>query len=184
MCRREESFCWQGLKAAALFEDVLNVTFKDTAGLKTNCLEFGGRLAEVYSVSRGADPGPGVRSVGKYYMSWDMNGPSETAATITRYGKGEIGALYLNTGEIYLSRSVTVLRDYLNSLVREMFPDPVVEVTGSHYVDVTVNKVSGKTVVHLVNTAGPHDNDHVLVYDEIPVVGTAEYFGAISLEAR
>jgi hypothetical protein len=160
-----------GPKSAALFKDVLNVTFKGAPELKSNGLEFNDQLAEVYSVSQGVKPGQGVRSMGKYCIGWDREGPSETAATITPYGKGEIGALYLNTGEIFSGRSVTVLRDYFNSLVRELFRDPIVEVTGSHYVDVTLNKVNGKLVVNLVNTAGPHDNDNVLVYDEIPVVG-------------
>jgi hypothetical protein len=160
-----------GPKTAALFKDGLNVTFKGAPELKSNGLEFGNTLAEVYSLSQGVIPGPEVRSVGKYCIGWEKEGPSEPAATITKYGKGEIGALYLNTGEIYSGRSVTVLRDYLNFLVKELFPNPVAEVSGSHYVDVTLNKIGGKLVVNLVNAAGLHDNDNVLVYDEIPVLG-------------
>lgn len=160
-----------GPAASILFKDAQNGTSKGTPLMQSNGLEFNDQLAEVYSLSQGVVPGQGVKSVGKYCIGWDREGPSETAATITRYGKGEIGALYLNTGEIFSQRSVTVLRDYMNSLINEMFPDPVVEVTGSHDVDVTLNKVNCRMVVNLVNTAGPHDNDNVLVYDDIPAVG-------------
>jgi hypothetical protein len=160
-----------GPKSAALFSEVLNVTFKGNPELKSNGLEFNDQLAEVYSVSQGVIPGPGVRSVGKYCIGWDKEGPTEPAATITKYGKGEIGAFYLNSGEIYSGRTVTVLRDYSNSLIRELFPDPTVEVKGSHYVDVTLNRVGSKLIVNLVNACGPHDNDNVLVYDEIPGIG-------------
>ncbi|MDO8685708.1 MAG: hypothetical protein Q7J78_03450 [Clostridiales bacterium] len=37
--------------------------------------------------------------------------------------------------------------------MKELFPDPMVEVTGSHYVDVTVNRKEGKLAVNLLNTA-------------------------------
>jgi len=159
-----------GPKSAALFKDELNVTFKGNPELKTNGLEYKNILAEVHSLSQAVVPGADTRPLGRYFLSWDMETPSETAATITNYGKGKIGALYLNIGEVCLTRNVPVIRDFLNSLVRELFPDPVVEVKGSQYVDVTVNTVNDKLVINLVNTAGPHDNEKILVYDEIPPV--------------
>lgn len=160
-----------GPKSAALFEKELNVSLKGKPELKTNALEFNHWLADVQSVSQSALPGQGVRSIGRYFLSWDMETPSEVAATITKFGKGEIGAVYMNLGEVSSGRFAPVMRDFLNSVVRELFPEPAVEVTGSHYVDVTLNKVKDKLVVNLVNTAGPHNNSKVLVYDEIPVVG-------------
>jgi len=55
--------------------------------------------------------------------------------------------------------------------VREIFPNPLVQVKGSHSVDITVNRKNGKLMVNLVNTAGPHANQSVNVFDEIPPVG-------------
>jgi len=159
-----------GPKTAALFRDEINVTFQGNPEVKTNCLEFNKTLADVHSFSQSVIPGKNVRPFGKYYLSWDMEGTPETAATITQYGKGQIGALYMDMGEVYLSRRVHIMRDFLESLVRELFPDPVVRVTGSHNVDVTLNKVKEKLVINLVNTAGPHENENVLVYEEIPEV--------------
>jgi hypothetical protein len=36
---------------------------------------------------------------------------------------------------------------------------------------VTLNRSHGKLAINLVNTAGPHADDKVNVFDEIPVVG-------------
>lgn len=37
--------------------------------------------------------------------------------------------------------------------------------------DVTLNRKNRNLHVHLVNTAGPHDNDRIYVFDEVPAVG-------------
>ena len=63
------------------------------------------------------------------------------------------------------------MRDFLAALVREIFPNPAVTVTGSHYVDVTLNRKKEMLIVNLVNAAGPHDNEKVMVHDEIPPLG-------------
>ena len=47
----------------------------------------------------------------------------------------------------------------------------MVEVTGSHYVDVTAATKDGKLMINLINTSGPHDNENVYVFDNIPPVG-------------
>ena len=126
------------------------------------------------SLSQGVVPGRDVVSFGKYYQAVNMEGPSETAATITKYGKGEIAATYLELGKASAIRSSPVLRDFLASLVKEIFPKPMVTVTGSHYVDVTLNRKGGAVIVNLVNAAGPHDSDKSLAFDEIPPVGPLE----------
>ena len=159
-----------GPKAASLFKDELKVTFKGNPEIKTNGLAYKNILADVQSLSQVVVPGPGAVPFGKYYYSWDMEDKSETAATIANYGKGRIGALYMNIGDVLLNRNVTVVREFLNALVKELFPDPIVEVNGSHLVDITTNKLNGKLIVNLVNTAGPHDNESILVYDEIPAI--------------
>ncbi|MCK9411191.1 MAG: hypothetical protein M0Q53_02745 [Prolixibacteraceae bacterium] len=102
------------------------------------------------------------------------HGSSETAATITKYVKGEIAATYLELGKASAIRSAPVLRDFLASLVKEIFPNPMVTVTGSHNVDVTLNRKAGALIVNLVNTAGPHDSEKSLAFDEIPPVGPLE----------
>ena len=71
---------------------------------------------------------------------------------------------------------IAVVRRFLSGLVRELFPRPLVEVTGSQYVDVIVNRTADhdELAVHLVNTAGPHHERDVYTFDEIPPVGPLE----------
>ena len=123
------------------------------------------------SLSQGVVPGPGVKSFGKYYQAINMEGPSEIAATITKYGKGEIAATHLEMGKASAIRSAPVLRDFLGALVNEIFPEPAVIVSGSHLVDVTLNKKGESLILNLVNVSGPHDNERVMAFDEIPQVG-------------
>ncbi len=62
-------------------------------------------------------------------------------------------------------------RRFLDALVRQLFPQPLVEVRGSHAVDVSLGKQGRALLVNLVNTAGPHGDPDVYTYDEIPPVG-------------
>ncbi|NLN05688.1 MAG: hypothetical protein GX166_12940 [Clostridiaceae bacterium] len=48
----------------------------------------------------------------------------------------------------------------------------MVRVWGSHNVDVTLNRTAdGRLAINLVNTSGPHADENVYVYDEVPPVG-------------
>jgi hypothetical protein len=57
----------------------------------------------------------------------------------------------------------------LTALASQLFPEPMVEVSGSHDVDVCVARNHGKLLVNLVNTAGPHRTQSIL--ESIPPVG-------------
>jgi hypothetical protein len=100
-----------------------------------------------------------------------MEGPASVASSITPYGKGQIAAIYLDIANAFLYRSTPVVREFLNALIKEMDPGLMTEVKGSHWVDVTLNRMGDSTILNLVNSAGPHDNDKVLVFDEIPALG-------------
>jgi hypothetical protein len=164
-----------GPQAAALFESELDVTLLDSPAQHVNGLEYRGHLAGLKTISQALRLGPSAKAFGRLYNDTvnvnDRTGPYESAASITPYGKGKIAATYLNLGERYLNASHTVARDFLNGLARELFSDPIVDVTGSHQLDVTLMRKQGKLMVNLVNTAGPHDNNKVYVFDQIPPVG-------------
>ena len=76
--------------------------------------------------------------------------------TIKPTGKGYIGFLPVSVGFEYENNGDEALRKRVNSLVRALFPNPMVEVVGSPYVDVSVSQLNGKRMVHLVNTSGNH----------------------------
>jgi hypothetical protein len=160
-----------GPKAAKQFQDVLQVEFTGQPKITDNGLEFAGWLGNSESLSQEIQVKGSARPFGKFFRHWDMEGPSSIAATITPYGKGQIAAVYLNIGNAYLYRSTPVVREFLDALIQEMQPGLMTEVKGSHWVDVTLNKLGNNTILNLVNAAGPHDNDKVLVFDDIPALG-------------
>jgi hypothetical protein len=160
-----------GPNSSALFKNELNIKTKSAPETRINGLEYNQWIAELMSLSQGVVPGDGVKSFGKYFQAVNMEGPSEIAATITPYGKGVIAATHLELGKASAIRSAPVHRDFLAALMREIFPNPMVKVTGSHYVDVTLNRKGEALILNLVNTTGPHDNEKVMAFDEITPVG-------------
>jgi hypothetical protein len=162
-----------GLEAADLFSEELGVTVGARLNDRTVAwLEHEGLFAGVNdNPPRVIGLRKGVQTFGKLCLQHDDVGPFEPAGSVTTYGQGKIGAVYFSFGENYLEGASFVARDFLNRLVRELFPGPMVEVTGSHYVDVIVNRIDGQLAVNLVNTAGPHADGNVCAFDDIPAVG-------------
>jgi hypothetical protein len=160
-----------GPKAAALFEKELGIVLHGEATERVNGLEYNGWVAGIKSLFQKAELSERARPIGKIHTDNDVESPSEPAASITNYGKGKLAATYLNLGERYRNGATSVSQEFLQALVRELMPEPLVTVNGSHYVDVSANRKDGKLAINLVNTAGPHGNGKVFVFDDIPVVG-------------
>ncbi len=160
-----------GPRAAALFEKELGISFEGDARELDNGLEYNGWVAGIKSLFRKANLTDRAKAFGKIHRDNDIESPFETAASIAQYGKGKIAAIYLNLGERYHNGATSVGREFLKGLVDELFPNPLVRVKGSQYVDVTANRKNGKLAINLVNTAGPHADDKIHVFDEIPAVG-------------
>lgn len=164
-----------GPRAAAMFQQELRVDFIGEAQeSKSQWLEHGGWLGGLRTASQAVRLLPEARPFGKLYPQNDMVGPYEIAASIAEYGKGKIAGVYFDFGERYVNGATATARDFLNALVRELFPKPMVEVVGSHRVDVVVNRIGDKLAVNLVNTSGPHADARVYTYDEVSPVGPLE----------
>ncbi|MBN1543113.1 hypothetical protein JW992_13305 [candidate division KSB1 bacterium] len=157
-----------GPRAVRHFSDVLGFAFEGEPRVQVNGLAYNGWIAGINSAFQKVELPDSVHSIGRVYTENSFAGPSDPAAAIVPFGRGRIAAVFLDLGERYYHGRTTVTRDFLNGIVRELFPDPLVTVTGSHDVDVSVNRLDGKLIVNLVNTGGPHDDDEVFVYDEIP----------------
>lgn len=160
-----------GPKAAALFATELGVTLEGEQAEATRWLAHGGWLGGVKTQVQTAVLGNNARPFGTLHTDNDPESPAQPAAAIAGYGSGQIAAVFCNLGAAYRTNRLTVARDFLAALVGELFPRPVVEVTGSHYVDVNVMRQGGVLSVNLVNTAGPHHDGNVIVYDEVPPIG-------------
>jgi len=154
--------------------------FKKELGLKTSAKKqvqtgiwletdgwLGGVKTDVFEVQRVAG-----QVFSRYYTRDDKRAERGIAASVRKLGKGQIAGAYFNIGEAYWKRRNHVMRDWLGSLVGQLFRAPLVEVKGSHWVDVTVNRLAdGRLAINLVNTSGPHGDEDVYVFDEIASLG-------------
>ncbi|HSH94812.1 MAG TPA: hypothetical protein VK968_11750, partial [Roseimicrobium sp.] len=161
-----------GPKAANLFTNELGIRW--TGAFTTNEIRFlhhQGWSAALKTGIRSVEVAPSVRVLGRMHPVDDPNTPGEVAGIVVPFGKGSMAATFFNFGERYQRGRSAALRDYLGAITRELFPTPLVQVTGSHLVDVSVNRQNGRLAINLVNTAGPHTDETVHTFDEIPAVG-------------
>lgn len=158
----------------ALFQKELGLRLDGKAEEQSVHLSHDGWLANLKTQVQKVKSATGLHTFGRLYFENDVIGPWIPAGGWRKLGKGRIGAIFCNLGKRYITCRTALVRDYLHAFVRELFPCPLVEVSGSHCVDVTVMQKDGRLCVNLVNTAGPHDNANVYTFDEIPPIGPLE----------
>lgn len=157
-----------GTDATALFEDILGVEGVEEG--VASCLGFDNRFVDVQNKFREVHCNPGTKELARLYQTNDFRYPSGIAATINKYGKGQVAGVYMNMGESYLSTTSPVFRDFLSEIINQLFPEPLVTVKGSHRVHVIPAEKEGRMLIQLVNTSGDHANRHVKGIDEIPAL--------------
>jgi hypothetical protein len=169
-----------GPQTTALFEEELGVELIGSPERTSNGLMHNNQIADFTALSQRVRLGSDVKAAGKYFRGyvpdrkngWFDTPETETyGASVRQLGKGKIAGLYIDIGETYHATATPSTREYVNSVVMELFPEPLVRVQGSHYVDVQVMRNHGKLLVNLLNAGGPHDNPRTPVFDEIPPVG-------------
>lgn len=159
-----------GPSAARLFESELGLQVPaDAKGNSPLHLAHAGSTTPIACQAVTVALGKDAKPFGTLHESTDSKLPSRPAATIATLGKGRIAATFFTAGQPYLKGRPELLRRFLNDLVRDLFPRPMVEVKGSGDVDVSVVRNQGKLLVNLVNTAGPHQT--VPILESIPTVG-------------
>jgi hypothetical protein len=76
------------------------------------------------------------------------------AATLHRYGKGQIAAVYGPIASRYYYSHHPFMRRYIRDLVERLFPDPAVTTDAPAHVDLALRRaVDGTLCVHLLNLA-------------------------------
>jgi hypothetical protein len=163
-----------GAQATAMFADQLNVELTDTASYVTKNLALKEQIAGVRGWYQPFKPKANTETFGKLYSQPDFRVQSSPAATIARYGKGKIAGVYFSLGKYYLKMNNPVYRDFMNALVKNLFPDPKIEITGSENMVVTVNELANKLAVNIINMSGSHADLRVARYDQIPPIGPLE----------
>jgi hypothetical protein len=112
----------------------------------------------------------GARALGQFYFVEDTRFPSGISASMSDFGKGKIAGIYLNLGMSYKKYQSPFLRDFLNSIVNQLFTTPIVQLKGSKLVHITVNELKGKLAINLINAGGNHNSDKIYTYDELPAL--------------
>lgn len=161
-----------GPSSAGLFAKELDVTGQEPLASNPRYLRWNEGWVETRGEIQEANLGASARPFGRLFLTNEVTSSSRAAASIAVLGKGRIAATYFPFGQGYLHTRSQEARDFLSSLCRELFPEPLVRVTGSSDVDVVLNEVRGQLAVNLINTAGPHATEPIL--ESIPAVGPLE----------
>lgn len=157
-----------GAKATRLFDDVLEVKERSEITSSSSYLGYDHRLVQLNSDYRSVDITGSAEAFARMFSTTDFRFPAGIAATVSRYGKGTIAAVYTDLGDAYRMGTSPVIRDFLSGILKEIFPSALVEVEGSHRVHVVPARKHGKLFVNLVNTSGDHSNPNYSGFDEIP----------------
>jgi hypothetical protein len=158
----------------ALFGRELAVRVGDKPSMSGRYLALEDRLAGIHAMVQPVAVEGRARSIGRLHETDDPSSPFLPAASVSPLGRGRIAAIHFNYGDRYLLGRTSIARDFLRAVVREVFPEPAVEVRGSHSVDVSLGRNHDKLLINLVNTAGPHESEKQYTFDDIPAVGPLE----------
>lgn len=160
-----------GTETAKLFKNELGIKSLKTLNETVTFFATGNKIGAIRSALDSVEINPGVKVLSTYYNGSDFRSKGNMiASSLNNVGKGTVAGVYFNAGSDYLEYKSPVLRDYISSLINDLFPDPLVRVAGSHLVHVTLNKLNNKMYVNLVNIAGEHTNQNAIGYDEIPAL--------------
>lgn len=160
-----------GPRTGALFQPELGVTLEGEPIQGPRYLQHGDAFVQTKGLVQpiSFNPKGKVRSFGHLRATNTTASVSQPAATIIKLGKGRIAATWFSFSQGYLENRSETSRAFLVGLVRELFPEPMVEVSGSPHVDVVLNRLNGKLMVNLVNTSGPHATEPII--DSIQPIG-------------
>jgi hypothetical protein len=159
-----------GASATSGFDGLLGVKQIDAPARMIRNLSVGDRFAAVWEDFRSVECLSGTTELSRLYSSADLRYPAGIAATVRSYGKGKVAGIYVDFGSSYLINTSPVIRDFTAGIVRQLFPNPVIRVEGTHKINVVPTTKDGKLLVQLINTSGDHANPNVKGIDEIPVL--------------
>lgn len=108
---------------------------------------------------------------GEYHVGNYFESESHPMALTRKTGAGRMEALCFDLGGMYQKNRTTLIRDFFKTRVDFLFPGRALRVTGSVYADISLMQKDGKTMVHIINSAGPHSDCNVRGFTEIPKIG-------------
>jgi hypothetical protein len=162
-----------GHESATLFKDYLGVTFVGDPAETGAFVKADNGMAWMNGVWQKVNPTT-ARVTNERYSSQDRRGKGECASTINQYGKGMIGAIYGPLGSVFNRSHYPIIRKLLSENMKQLFPEPMVELNGSPCVDVSIRKKDNRLLIHLANTAGMQVSPQYAIIDFIPSLDQME----------
>lgn len=160
-----------GEKSAQLFRDELGVNFVGKPKQEITELATSAGIVNENGVWQSVVPTT-ARAIGYRYPTRDTRKAREVASTSVVYGKGRIAAVYGPVALNYVRSHHPNLRRFINDVVREIFPNPVVTIDGPPTVDISLRRTgNGNLSLHLMNATSTAREDRFGIVDFIPAVG-------------
>jgi hypothetical protein len=159
-----------GPQAASLFKAELGFSFAN-ARPERRFLAWGGSWVMVETSPQEGALDARVSTFGEMHLTNDTASASQPAATMMHFGSGILAAVWFPLSRGYLADRSPQLRSFLNELVRQLFPDPMVRVSGNPDIDVCVNRLAGKLAINLINASDRHWDRDKPLFDVIAPVG-------------
>lgn len=157
-----------GAKATELFQKELGVNIEKTLENQTvyidkcGLMSAFGSVTDVNIVSAAA-----ADIIEEQYFSPSRKSRKFIAATVNDYGKGKIAGIYFDMGNQYLSgRSIGAV-EFIKDITVSLIKEPLVNVSGSRYIETVLREIDGKLHINLINGSGPHNNPNTITFDEI-----------------
>jgi hypothetical protein len=113
-----------------------------------------------------------ARPAGYRHPTRDTRQAGKAAASITRLGRGKIAAVFGPLADIYFRNHHPWLREFIGSIVADLFPKPAVSVEGPAFVDVSLRRTrDGRLSLHFLNRTNLPMPDRYDFTDFIPPIG-------------
>ena len=156
-----------GPEAVDYFKNEIGITSIEKKEEKFLNLGVGGRISTIKAPYCTVKLPENSKIIGGFYSNEDYRSSSVPASAIVPYGKGKIGMIFSNLGASYIWHRTQLGADFLSEVVSGLFK-PSISVAGSSYVHVNLTTKDNQTFIHLINSAGQHDNEKVFEWAEIP----------------
>lgn len=96
----------------------------------------------------------------------------EIAATVNRYGAGEVAAVYGPVADRYFHSHHPALRSWIRRLAERLFPEPAVKTDAPSCVDLALRRTAkGELCIHLLNLANMPVSNRRAYAEYVPPIG-------------
>lgn len=161
-----------GAKTVQYYKDLLEVSFdgklQSGIDLIVGDKHLLGGLAALKTDWQPVIPAQNTKTIGKVHSQADLKYITEfPVSTINSLGKGKVAAIYMDFSPVHHKYRNSIFYNILDTLINELVPNLALKVKGTSGVHVVLGKKNNHTLIHLINSGGPHADNNVFGYDEL-----------------